>query len=87
LVTLRFAGGHRDNATMIEPVFADTKFNSRIDRFLRRDRSAARSEWRLANTAHNRSMTPPASATASNDCKRSSTSSATPPPASVWPTT
>jgi hypothetical protein len=39
--------------TMIEPVFADTKFNRRIDRFLRRGRSAARSEWRLANTAHN----------------------------------
>jgi hypothetical protein len=32
---------------MIEPVFADTKFNRRIDRFLRRVRSAARCEWRL----------------------------------------
>jgi len=32
---------------MIEPVFANTKFNRRIDRFLRRGRSAARSEWRL----------------------------------------
>jgi hypothetical protein len=39
--------------TMIEPVFADTKFNRRIDRFLRRGRSAARSAWRLATTAHN----------------------------------
>jgi transposase len=39
--------------TMIEPVFADTKFNRRIDRFLRRGRSAARSEWRLTNAAHN----------------------------------
>jgi Transposase DDE domain len=39
--------------TIIEPVFADTKFNRRIDRFLRRGRSAARSEWRLANAAHN----------------------------------
>jgi hypothetical protein len=38
---------------MVEPVFADTKFNRRIDRFLRRGRAAARSEWRLANTAHN----------------------------------
>jgi transposase len=38
---------------MIEPVFADTKFNRRIDRFLRRGRSAARSEWRLTNAAHN----------------------------------
>jgi hypothetical protein len=39
--------------TIVEPVFADTKFNRRIDRFLRRGRSAARSEWRLVNAAHN----------------------------------
>jgi transposase len=39
--------------TMIEPIFADTKFNRRIDRFLRRGRSAARSEWRMTNAAHN----------------------------------
>jgi hypothetical protein len=32
---------------MIESVFADTKFNRRCDRFQRRGRSAARSEWRL----------------------------------------
>jgi transposase len=38
---------------MIEPVFADTKFNRRIDRFLRRGPAAARSEWRLTNAAHN----------------------------------
>jgi Transposase DDE domain len=38
---------------MVEPVFADTKFNRRIDRFLRRRRAAARSEWRLTNAAHN----------------------------------
>jgi transposase len=38
---------------MIEPVFADTKFNRRVDRFLRRGRAAARSEWRLTNAAHN----------------------------------
>jgi DDE family transposase len=38
---------------MIEPIFADTKFNRRIDRFLRRGRAAARSEWRLTNAAHN----------------------------------
>src|SRR5919201_2231538 len=37
----------------IEPVFANTKFNRRIDRFLRRGRAAARSEWRLAFAAHN----------------------------------
>ena len=38
---------------MVEPVFADTKFNRRIDRFLRRGRAAVRSEWRLTNAAHN----------------------------------
>jgi Transposase DDE domain len=38
---------------MIEPIFADTKFNRRIDRFLRRGRAAARSEWRLTHAAHN----------------------------------
>ena len=49
------AGGelYAKRQTIIEPVFADTKFNRRIDRFLRRGRSAARSEWRLANAAHN----------------------------------
>ena len=43
------AGGelYAKRQTMIEPIFADTKFNRRIDRFLRRGRSAARSEWRL----------------------------------------
>jgi hypothetical protein len=40
---------------MIEPVFADTKFNRRVDRFLRRGRAAARSEWR----AHRRRPQPP----------------------------
>jgi hypothetical protein len=39
--------------TMIEPVFADTKFDRRIDRLLRRGGAPARSEWRLANAAHN----------------------------------
>jgi hypothetical protein len=38
---------------MIEPVFANTKFNRRIDRFQRRGRSAARSEWRLVTATHN----------------------------------
>jgi Transposase DDE domain len=38
---------------MIEPVFADTKFDRRIDRFLRRGRAATRSEWRLTHAAHN----------------------------------
>lgn len=38
---------------MIEPVFANTKFNRRIDRFQRRGRAAARSEWRLITATHN----------------------------------
>jgi hypothetical protein len=39
--------------TMIEPVFAHTKFNRRCDRFKRRGRAACRSEWRLINATHN----------------------------------
>src|SRR4051795_9239200 len=38
---------------MVELVFANTKFNRRCDRFLRRGRSACRSEWRLINATHN----------------------------------
>ena len=38
---------------MIEPVFADTKFNRKIDRFLRRGRAACRSKWRLITATHN----------------------------------
>jgi hypothetical protein len=38
---------------MIEPVFANTKLNRRIDRFARRGRSACRSEWRLITATHN----------------------------------
>ena len=38
---------------MIEPVFADTKFNGRIDRFLRHGRSACQSGWRLITAPHN----------------------------------
>ena len=38
---------------MIEPVFADQKHNRRIDRFQRRGRAAALSEWRLINATHN----------------------------------
>jgi transposase len=37
----------------IEPVFAHTKFNRRIDRFLRRGISACQSEWRLISATHN----------------------------------
>jgi hypothetical protein len=38
---------------IVEPVFAQTKFNRRIDRFQRRGRSACRSEWRLITATHN----------------------------------
>ena len=44
---------YRKRQVMIEPIFADTKFNRRIDRFLRRGRSAARSEWRLITASGN----------------------------------
>jgi transposase len=44
---------YRKRQVMIEPVFADTKYNRRIDRFLRRGRSAARSEWRLITASGN----------------------------------
>ena len=37
---------------LIEPVFANTKFNRRIDRFARRGRAACRSEWRLITATH-----------------------------------
>ena len=43
---------HKRQVT-IEPVFANTKFNRRLDRFLRRGRSACRSEWRLITATHN----------------------------------
>jgi len=38
---------------MIEPVFGQIKANRRADRFLRRGRSAVRSEWRLLTATHN----------------------------------
>jgi hypothetical protein len=38
---------------MIEPVFADAKFNRRADRFLRRGRAAVRAEWRLMTATCN----------------------------------
>jgi hypothetical protein len=46
-------GLYRKRKAMIEPVFANTKFNRRMDRFQRRGRSAARSEWRLITATHN----------------------------------
>jgi len=38
---------------MIEPLFAHTKHNRGVTRFLRRGRSAVRTEWRLLMTTHN----------------------------------
>jgi transposase len=38
---------------IIEPVFANTKFNRGIDRFRRRGRAAVRTEWRLITATHN----------------------------------
>jgi hypothetical protein len=37
----------------VEPVFAQIKFNRRINRFQRRGRAAALSEWRLVAATHN----------------------------------
>jgi transposase len=53
LATNRGGGLYRKRQGMIEPVFAHTKFNRRIDRFQRRGRAAARSEWRLITATHN----------------------------------
>jgi hypothetical protein len=44
---------YRKRKVMIEPVFAHMKFNRRCDRFARRGRAAARSEWRLIAATHN----------------------------------
>ena len=44
---------YRKRQAMIEPVFGHTKFNRRMDRFQRRGRAAARSEWRLITATHN----------------------------------
>ena len=38
---------------MIEPVFAHTKHNRRITRFMRCGRTAVRTEWRLLMATHN----------------------------------
>jgi transposase len=44
---------YRRRQRLIEPVFANTKFNRGIDRFHRRGSSAARTEWRLITATHN----------------------------------
>jgi hypothetical protein len=37
----------------VEPVYGQIKYNRRVDRFQRRGRSAAQSEWRLVTATHN----------------------------------
>jgi Transposase DDE domain len=37
----------------IEPVFGQIKYKRHIDRFMRRGRTAAQSEWRLVTATHN----------------------------------
>jgi transposase len=44
---------YRKRQAIIEPVFGQTKFNRRIDRFQRRGRAACSSEWRLITATHN----------------------------------
>jgi hypothetical protein len=46
-------GLYRKRQGTVEPVFGDIKFNRRLDRLLRRGRSAARTEWRLITATHN----------------------------------
>jgi transposase len=49
-----YGGGlYKRRQAMIEPVFAHTKFNRKLVRFMRRGRSAVRSEWRLMAATHN----------------------------------
>jgi Transposase DDE domain len=48
-----YGGGlYKRRQAMIEPVFAHTKFNRKISRFMRRGRSAVRSERRLVTATH-----------------------------------
>ena len=44
---------YRRRQQLVDPVFADTKFNRRADRFMRRGLSACNSEWRLIAATHN----------------------------------
>jgi hypothetical protein len=44
---------YRRRQPMIEPVFAQMKFNRGLDRFRRRGRGAVRTEWRLITATHN----------------------------------
>jgi len=53
LATDRGGELYRKRQPMIEPVFAQTKFNRGLDRFKRRGRGAVRTEWRLITATHN----------------------------------
>jgi transposase len=53
LATDRGSELYRKRQPMIEPVFAQTKFNRGLDRFRRRGRGAVRAEWRLITATHN----------------------------------
>jgi hypothetical protein len=53
LATERGGELYGQRQTIIEPVFANTKFNRGIDRFRRRGRAAVRAEWRLITATHN----------------------------------
>ena len=53
LATDRGGELYRRRQPMIEPVFAQTKFNRGLNRFRRRGRGAVRTEWRLITATHN----------------------------------
>jgi len=53
LATEHGAELYRKRQATIEPVFAQMKFNRRLDRFMRRGRAPCRSEWRLIAATHN----------------------------------
>jgi hypothetical protein len=53
LATDHGASLSRRRQAIVEPVFGQIKANRGADRFLRRGRSAVRSQWRLLATTHN----------------------------------
>jgi len=53
LATERGGELYGQRQAIIEPVFANTKFNRGIDRFRHRGRAAVRTEWRLITATHN----------------------------------
>jgi Transposase DDE domain/Transposase domain (DUF772) len=53
LATDRGGELYRKRQPMIEPVFAQMKFNRGLDRFRLRGRGAVRTEWRLITATHN----------------------------------